>query len=180
MATATNVHAHDDVHISMTEVNVLFDDRPVAERAAEALKDRRMHAEDVQIWEPEDHALWAYDMRIAKNARWARTDGLIAALVGAAIMAVVTVALAADAMGVGSALLLGAFTGMGFGGLIGAMFGLQMAEPMDDDPLVTIEPGRGAHVVTFVTSRPSRAREAMLAAGGRLVSEPGHNLPVTH
>jgi hypothetical protein len=119
-------------------------------------------------------------MRIAKNARWARTDGLIAALLGAAVMAVVTVALAADAMGVGRALLLGAFTGLGFGGLVGAMFGLQMAEPMDDDPLVTINPTGGAHVLTFVTSRPTRARRAMEAAGGRLVSEPGHNLPVTH
>lgn len=180
MATAINVHAHEDVHISMTEINVLFDSRSDAQQAADELKDRRMHAEDVHIWDPADHPLWAYDMRIAENARWARTDGLIAALVGAAIMAVVTVALAADAMGVGSALLLGAFTGMGFGGLIGAMFGLQMSEPMDDDPLVTIDPADGACVLTFVTSRPTRARKAMEAAGGRLVSEPGHNLPVTH
>lgn len=180
MATATNVHAHDDVHISMTEVNVLFDDRSDAERAAEALKDRRMHAEDVRVWDAAGHPLWAFDARLHDDMRWAGRDGLIAALLGAAVMGALTVALAADTMGVGQALLLGALIGMGFGGLLGAMFGLQMAEPMDDDPLVTIDPARGAHVVTFVTSRPSRAREAMLVAGGRLVSEPGHNLPVTH
>lgn len=179
MATAASVHAHEDVHVSMTEINVLFDSLDAAERAAAEVRDRRFHAEDVQIWEPEDHQLWAYDMRIAKNARWARTDGLIAALLGAAVMGIVTVALAADAMGVGRALLLGAFTGVGFGGLIGAMFGLQMAEPMDDDPLVTITPEADARVLTFVTSRPNRARRAAMAAGGQLVSEPGHNLPVT-
>lgn len=180
MATATNVHAHEDVHISLTEINALFDTRSDAQRAAEALANRRMHAEDVQIWDPKDHPLWAYDMRIHQNARWARTDGLIAALVGAAVMGVVTVVLASDAMGVGAALLLGALTGMGFGGLIGAMFGLQMSEPMDDDPLVTINPTGGEHVLTFVTSRPTRARKTMMVAGGRLVTEPGHNLPVTY
>jgi hypothetical protein len=63
--------------------------------------------------------------------------------------------------------------------LLGAMFGLQMSEPMDDDPLIIIRPDAGAYGLTFVTARPTRTRRAVLEARGRLVSEPGHNLPVT-
>lgn len=179
MATASISHAHEGVHVSMTEISAMFDSEAAARSAAEALGERRMHAEDVQVWEAADHPLWAYDTRLRDDLRWAGTDGLVAALFGAAIMGTLTVAIAANSMGVGRAVILGALTGLGFGGLLGAVFGLQMAEPMDDDPVVTVTPPKGAHVLTFVTSRPSRARRVVSAAGGKLVSEPGHNLPIT-
>jgi hypothetical protein len=176
---ATDVHVHDGVHVSMTEINALFDSRQKAERAVESLRDRRYHAEDVTIWQPQDHPLWAFDDQLGKDARFARKDALIAGMIGATVMGTVSTLLAPASMGTGMALVLGAFLGFGFGGMLGAMFGLQMAEPLDDDPLVTITPSTGQFVLTFVTSRPTRARRVVASSGGRLVSEPGHNLPVT-
>lgn len=179
MATKTDVHLHEDVHISMTEVNALFESKAAAEEAARTLEARRLHVEDAQVWEAGDHPMWAYDSRLGDDMRWAGTNGLIAAMVGATVMGTTTVVLSADSIGVGMALLLGALTGLGFGGMLGAMFGLQRSEPLDDDPLIVITPETGSYGLTFVTARPTRARRAVLEAGGRLVSEPGHNLPVT-
>lgn len=181
MATATvsDVHAHRDVHLSMTEVNALFDSEKSANEAIRALGAARFHVEDATVWEPGQHQFWEMDDRLGKDARWAGIEALIAGSLGAGIMAAVTGIVAAERMGAWPAVLLGAMLGFGFGGLLGAMFGLQLADPPDDDPLVTVTPETGQVALTFVSARPVRARRLVRKMGGRLVTEPGHNLPVT-
>jgi hypothetical protein len=56
--------------------------------------------------------------------------------------------------------------GAGFGGLVGALVGLALADPFDDDPLVEVDAGPDAVVLTVRSLRAVRIREMGRALGG--------------
>jgi hypothetical protein len=59
-----------------------------------------------------------------------------------------------------------AMLGGGFGGLVGALVGLALADPYDDDPRVEVDAGPEAVVLTVRSLRAVRLREAGRALGG--------------
>jgi hypothetical protein len=107
--------------------------------------------------------------RIDAEARTAATAARRVGAFGAALGAALGVAvalLAPVAMPATAAALLLAFLGAGFGGLVGALVGLSLSDPLDDDPLVEVEGGPDAVVVTVHSLRTTHLRRLGESLGG--------------
>jgi hypothetical protein len=103
------------------------------------------------------------DARTAATA--ARHAGGIGAAVGAGIGAGAAL-LVEMALPLLPATLLLAFLGAGFGGLVGALVGLSLSDPFDDDPVIEVEAGPDAVVVTVHSLRTTRIRRVGESLGG--------------
>jgi hypothetical protein len=107
--------------------------------------------------------------RVDSEARTAATAARGAGALGAAVgtaLGVGVALLAPMAMPAVAAALLLAFLGAGFGGLVGALVGLSVTDPLDDDPLVEVEGGPEAVVVTVHSLRTTHLRRLGESLGG--------------
>jgi hypothetical protein len=105
------------------------------------------------------------DAEARTAATAARRVGGIGAVVGAGIGAAVALLGAVDLPLLAATLLL-AFLGAGFGGLVGALVGLSLSDPFDDDPVIEVEGGPEAVVVTVHSLRTTHIRRVGESLGG--------------
>jgi uncharacterized membrane protein len=105
------------------------------------------------------------DAEARTAATAARRIGGIGALVGAVLGSLVALLGPMDLPVLAATLLL-AFLGAGFGGLVGALVGLSLNDPFDDDPVIEVEAGPDAVVVTVHSLRTTRIRRVGESLGG--------------
>jgi hypothetical protein len=105
------------------------------------------------------------DAEARTAATAARGAGALGAVAGAALGVAVAL-LAPMAMPATAAVLLLGFLGAGFGGLVGALVGLSVTDPLDDDPLIEVEGGPDAVVVTVHSLRTTHIRRLGESLGG--------------
>lgn len=175
-----HAHMHDSEHLSLIELNVLYDRRDTAEEAARMLGTIRSRTEDVKIWPARGSTFVAVDERLESEFRSARKEALRFGVLGAVVVGAIAIAVISSLAGVGISMLLGAFAGLGLGGTFGALYGLQVADRPDEDAAVEVTPAAGAYVLTCLAAQPAVTRRLLEDFGGRAVMEPGHNVPVVY
>lgn len=154
-----------DAHEALGNVTrLLFPSRQEADAAVETLRTMTGPRTISVRPAPGLHAsVVDHEARTAADA--ARRDGLAGALVGA-VLGLVAALAGATTLPPASAMVLLSLLGAGFGLLIGALVGLARNDPMDDDPVLEVDAGPDAVVVTVRSLRAPRIREAGRALGG--------------
>jgi hypothetical protein len=154
-----------------TTLRVLFPDRAQAEAAVAALYEHEPVAADSISIAPAPHVTARLvDRTLPKDLSAMGRHAGLGALLGAPVGILLGVALPLGfARALAVPLMMFAFAG--FGALVGALIGLARADPLDDDPVVTVVAGGDAVVVT-VRHLAAPRYTALLTAFGGLPIEP--------
>lgn len=143
---------------------VVYPDREMAERAVAALRQLTGAATMSLVACPGLRAP-RLDVEEEGDAKGVTHGAMIGGAAGAAI-GLVAAAIGALTLEPGVALALLGLAGLAFGGFVGAVVGLSLADPNDDDPVLWVHADEQAHLVTVRHLHAHRFRDLGERLGG--------------